>query len=137
MGDRARHAANSLDGVTALPYPPRMLFYAWIKEAIADDTGFANTILHIHAGMLILLIVRFISRRPLESFIPFAWVLVVALLNEVIDRVNHGTWRWGDTISDIGNTLFWPFVLSLAILLRPIRKHFARAASDDGEDGSA
>ena len=90
-----------------------MLFYAAIKDAIQNDTGFANTVLHI---------ARLVSGRQLGSFIPFAVVLALELLNEGIDRVNHGSWRWDDTISDIVNTLFWPFVLSLGIRLRPVRE---------------
>jgi hypothetical protein len=96
-----------------------MLLYATIKSALADDTGFANIVLHIHGGLLIFLLARLISGRQLGTFVPFAWVLVLELLNEGIDRVNHGAWRWDDTVSDIVNTLFWPFVLSLAIRLRP------------------
>lgn len=97
-----------------------MLFYAAIKDAIANDTGLANTILHIHAGLLILLMARLGTGRNLGSFIPFAIVLVLELANESVDRLNHGSWRWPDTMSDVGNTLFWPFVLSLAIRLRPV-----------------
>ncbi|MCW4463475.1 hypothetical protein OK349_17340 [Sphingomonas sp. BT-65] len=99
-----------------------MLFYAAIKDAIADDTGLGNTILHIHAGMLILLVARLISGRSLPTFVPFAAVLALELANEGIDRVNHGTWRWVDTTGDMVSTLFWPFVLSLATRLRPIRE---------------
>lgn len=99
-----------------------MLFYAAIKDAIADDTGFGNTILHIHGGMLILLLARLLTGRSLGTFVPFAAVLLLELANEVIDRVNHGSWRWDDTTSDLVNTLFWPFVLSFAIRLRPIRE---------------
>lgn len=98
-----------------------MLFYAAIKDAIANDTGLANTILHIHGGLLILLLTRLVTGRQLGSFIPFAAVLTLELLNEVMDRINHGSWRWEDTIGDLASTLFWPFVLSLAIRLRPVR----------------
>lgn len=97
-----------------------MLFYAALKEAIANDTGLANTILHIHAGLFILMLVRLVTRRSLGSFIPFAVVVVFELANELIDRINHGSWRWPDTMSDLVNTLFWPLVISLAVKLRPM-----------------
>lgn len=97
-----------------------MIFYATFKDAIANDTGLANTILHIHAGMLILMAARVVTRRSLGTFVPFAAVLILELANEIIDRVNHGSWRWDDTTSDLVNTLFWPFLLSLAIRLRPM-----------------
>lgn len=107
------------------------MFFATIKEAIADDTGFADTVLHIHGGLLIFLLARLITRRSIGSFIPFAWVLVLELLNEGIDRFNHGLWRWDDMTNDVVNTLFWPFVLSLAVRLRPLVKDHAR--QDDGD----
>jgi hypothetical protein len=97
-------------------------FYAAIKDAIGNDTGLGNTILHIHGGMLLLLIARLISGRSIGTFRPFAAVLVLELLNECIDRINHGSWRWDDTMIDLVNTLFWPFVLSLAVRLRPDRR---------------
>ena len=98
-----------------------MEFYALIKEAIQLDTGLANTILHIHAGLLIMLVARIVTRRSLGSFVPFLAVAGIEGLNEIIDYVNHGSWRWPDTISDLINTLFWPLVLSLGVSLRPLR----------------
>lgn len=99
-----------------------MIFYAMAKEAIANDTGFANALLHVHGGLLILFVARMVSGRSLGTFIPFATVVALELLNEGIDRINHGAWRWDDTIADVVNTLFWPFVLSLAIWWRPDRR---------------
>lgn len=96
-------------------------FYAVLKDAIADDTGLGNTILHIHGGMLVFLIARLVSGRSIGTFVPFAAVLVLELINEGIDRVNHGSWRVDDTMVDLASTLFWPFVLSLAVRLRPDR----------------
>lgn len=96
-----------------------MEFYAFLKSALADDTGFPDTILHIHGGLLILVLARVISRRSLATFIPFSVVLVLELVNEVVDRINHGAWLWPDTLSDIGNTLFWPLVISLGTRFRP------------------
>lgn len=97
-------------------------FYAVIKDAIADDTGLGNTILHIHGGMLVFLIARLISGRSIGTFVPFAAVLALELVNEGIDRINHGGWRWSDTMVDLASTLFWPLVLSLAVRLRPDRR---------------
>lgn len=106
-----------------------MLFYAAIKSAIADDTGLANTILHIHAGLAILMLARIVTRRSLGSFIPLSAVIFLELLNEVVDRVNHGSWRWPDTISDLASTLFWPIVISVAVRLRPLRSFVPRERS--------
>jgi hypothetical protein len=87
---------------------------------IGDGTGLPDTVLHIHAGMTVLILARLITRRALGTFIPFVWVVVAELGNECLDRANYGSWRWPDTTSDVINTLFWPLMLSLAIRLRPI-----------------
>lgn len=86
---------------------------------IGDGTGLPDAILHIHAGMIILMLVRLVSRRSLGSFIPLAFVLIAELGNETMDYLNYGM-RWADTLSDFANTLFWPLVISLAIWLRPM-----------------
>lgn len=88
---------------------------------IGDGTGLPDAILHIHAGLTILMVVRLISRRSLGTFIPFAFVIVAELANEMMDYLNYGM-RWADTVSDLGNTFFWPFVISLAVRLRPMSR---------------
>lgn len=92
------------------------VFIDWI----GDGTGLPDTILHIHAGMAVLLLARLITGRSLGTLIPLSFVVVAEAGNEILDRVNYGSWRWGDTLSDIPNTLFWPTVICLAIRLRPM-----------------
>jgi hypothetical protein len=92
---------------------------------IGDGTGLPDAILHIHAGMIILMLVRLLSRKSLGTFIPFAFVLIAELGNETMDYLNYGM-RWADTLSDIANTVFWPAVISLAIWLRPMTKEGSR-----------
>lgn len=89
-------------------------------EWIGDGTGLPDTILHIHAGMAVLMVARLVTRRSFGSFVPFAAVVLAEGANEVLDRINFGSWRWDDTLSDIGNTLFWPLVISLGVRLRPL-----------------
>ena len=40
--------------------------------------------------------------------------------NEIMDRLNYGSWRWDDTLVDVANTMFWPTVICLGVRLRPI-----------------
>lgn len=87
---------------------------------IGDGTGMPDTLLHIHAGMLILMIARVVTGRSLGTFIPWSVVAAAELFNEVMDRLNFGSWRWPDTIADVINTLFWPTVICLGIRLRPL-----------------
>lgn len=86
---------------------------------IGDGTGLPDAILHIHAGLAILLVARMISRRSLASFLPFAAVVFAEAANEIMDYLTYGV-RMADTLADIGNTLFWPFVVSLGVRLRPM-----------------
>lgn len=95
------------------------IYRGWILW-IGDGTGLPDAILHIHAGMAILLLVRLLSKRSLATFIPFAVVVLAEFGNELLDYLAYGM-RWGDTLRDIANTLFWPFVISLAVRLRPMR----------------
>ncbi len=86
---------------------------------IGDGTGLPDAILHIHAGLIILMLVRLISRRSLGTFIPFSAVVIAEFGNEFLDYLTYGL-RWGDTLSDLGNTLFWPLMISLGVRLRPM-----------------
>jgi hypothetical protein len=86
---------------------------------IGDGTGLPDTILHIHAGMIVFSFARLVSRRALGTFVPFAFVAIAELGNEALDYLGHGM-RWGDTLSDIANTLFWPLVVTLVVRLRPV-----------------
>lgn len=104
-------------------------YHSWIMW-IGDGTGLPDSILHIHAGLGVLLIVRIVSRRSLATFIPLAAVVVAELGNEAMDYLNYGL-RVSDTLSDLANTLFWPSVISLGVRLRPmvLRDHPRRKGS--------
>ena len=95
------------------------LYHNWI-DWVGDGTGLPDTILHIHAGMALLMIARLITRRSFGTFIPWTVVAAGEAFNEVMDRLNYGSWRWDDTLLDIANTMFWPTVICLGVRLRPI-----------------
>ena len=97
------------------------LFYHSIILWIGEKSGLPESILHIHAGMAVLLAVRLVSRRSLGTFIPFAFVVLAEGANEVLDYLVPG-WSLDDTYRDIAFTLFWPFVISLAVRIRPMAK---------------
>ncbi|WP_315760571.1 hypothetical protein [Sphingomonas sp. Y38-1Y] len=94
------------------------IYHDWIIW-IGDGTGLPDAILHIHAGMAILLIVRLVSKRSLGTFIPFWAVVAAEFGNELLDYLHYGL-RVHDTLTDIGNTLFWPLVISLGVRVRPM-----------------
>ncbi|WP_338057642.1 hypothetical protein [Sphingomonas beigongshangi] len=87
---------------------------------IGDGTGLPDTILHLHAGLAVLMVARIVTRRSLGSFVPLSFVVLAETFNEVMDRMHYGSWRWADTTSDVVNTLFWPTVICLGIRLRPM-----------------
>ncbi|MGI8704624.1 MAG: hypothetical protein ACR2JJ_02305 [Sphingomicrobium sp.] len=92
--------------------------YETITRAISDETGASDSLLHVHAGMAVLLLARVVTGKSLATPIPFLVVCVAAVANEVIDRINHGIWRPLDTGLDLLNTLFWPFVLMVGLRIR-------------------
>ena len=94
--------------------------YHALIDWIGDGTGLPDTILHIHAGMAVLLLARVVTRRSLGTLIPLCVVVVAEAGNEIMDRIYFGSWRWSDTLSDVANTLFWPAVICLAVRLRPL-----------------
>lgn len=96
-------------------------FYHSIIIWIGDGTGLPDSILHIHAGMAIFLLVRLVSGRSIGTFIPVTFVFLAEFANEVLDYMTYG-WRPTDTYLDIANTVFWPLVLSIAVRLRPMNK---------------
>jgi hypothetical protein len=96
--------------------------YAQFINWIGDGTGAPDALLHVHAGMAILIAARLITGRSLASPVPFAVVCIAEYANEVMDRLNSGSWRWGDTSLDVINTLFWPFVLMVGLRLRRARQ---------------
>lgn len=92
--------------------------YARLITAIGDGTGMADSLLHVHAGMAVLFLARVVTKRSLSTPIPLACVTVAEAANELLDRLQYGSWRWPDTLADVGNTLFWPTVLFIGLRLR-------------------
>ena len=99
---------------------PLAAWWEGIVVWIGDGTGLPDTLLHVHAGMAVLLLARVVTRRSLGTLIPLSLVALAEAANEVLDRLHNGDWRWPDTLSDIGNTLFWPTVICVAVRLRPM-----------------
>lgn len=94
--------------------------YTRLIQWIGDGTGLPDTILHIHAGMAVLLLARVVTGRSLGTFIPLSVVIAAEAANEILDRLHYGSWRWSDTSVDVVNTLFWPLVICVAVRLRPM-----------------
>ena len=92
--------------------------YLALVTAIGDGTGASDSLLHVHAGLAILFLARIVTRRSLATPIPFLVVVAAEAANEIMDRLNYGSWRLDDTSLDLANTLFWPFVLMVGLRWR-------------------
>jgi hypothetical protein len=104
--------------------------YVRFIQWIGDGTGAPDTILHIHAGMAVLLLSRVITGRSLATMVPLASVYVAELANEVLDYFGHGR-VMPDTLSDVVNTVFWPTVLFIGLRVRRARlDHASRSDLD-------
>ncbi|HEX8669574.1 MAG TPA: hypothetical protein VF727_14505 [Allosphingosinicella sp.] len=96
--------------------------YESIIVWIGDGTGASDSLLHVHAGLAVLFIARIVTRRSLASWVPFSIVCAAEAANEIMDRIAWGGWRMPDTLYDVINTLFWPFVLMVGLRLRRARE---------------
>lgn len=95
-------------------------WYHGIIDWIGDGTGLPDTILHIHAGLAILMLARLVSGRSLGTIVPLSVVVAAEFANEIMDRLYFGSWRWPDTLADLANTLFWPTLICMGIRIRPL-----------------
>lgn len=95
--------------------------YARFIHWIGDGTGMADSLLHVHAGMAVLILARVLTRRSLSTPVPLLVVAAAEAANEILDRLHYGSWRWADTTADVVNTLFWPTVLYLGLRWRTPR----------------
>jgi hypothetical protein len=79
---------------------------AWISTATALD----DTILHIHAGMAILLLARIVTGRSLATLTPLLCVCAAEFANEAMDYLAIDKFE-PDALGDIVATIFWPTTL--------------------------
>ncbi len=85
-----------------------VLAYHDLIEAIRSATGVSSPMLHVHFGMASFLLAQLLLGSRRGSLAALLIVLEIELMNEVMNRLFHGSWRWSDTIQDIVLTLLWP-----------------------------
>ncbi|RYD67678.1 MAG: hypothetical protein EOP58_02525 [Sphingomonadales bacterium] len=101
-------------------------FILWI----GDGTGASDTVLHIHAGMAVLLVARLVSGRSLATPWPLLAVYLAEFANEAMDYVAHKR-IMPDTLADIVNTVFWPTVLFIGLRIRRARLDYPAGAQPE------
>ncbi|RYG89875.1 MAG: hypothetical protein EON59_00805 [Alphaproteobacteria bacterium] len=94
--------------------------YSSFVRWIGDGTGYADIVLHIHGGMIVLLLARVASGRSLATPWPLLMVLIAAVAKEIADFLAYDRVK-PDTWSDIAHTVFWPCVLFIGLRLRRAR----------------
>ncbi|KQM80819.1 hypothetical protein ASE70_18575 [Sphingomonas sp. Leaf22] len=92
--------------------------YASLVQWVRNNTDASDPVLHIHAGMVVLILARLVTRHPLSHPVPFVVVVVVAAANEVLNRLNFGSWRWSDTMVDFTYSVFWPAMLFVVLAMQ-------------------
>lgn len=101
-----------------------------LKTDLAQVLDLSKDALHVHLGLLIMLLAVIVLRKSPASFVPWLCVLVLQLLNEVLDLLH---WHGGELgfsalgalggVKDIINTMLWPtIILLLARYTRVLRR---------------
>lgn len=96
--------------------------YSETKSAVGDYLGASETLLHLHAGLLIFFLSSLLFRRRMRSVVPISLVYAFAIGNEIIDVLTPGYVAnvVGASV-DILNTVVWPTLLFLLARRRLLR----------------
>jgi hypothetical protein len=93
--------------------------YEMIIKLIGHSLPSRDKFAHTYAGLLIWLLAAIFLRKPLSSQQPLMVVVALECVNEIVDRIAHGAWRWPDTLGDAAATWFWPFVIAAFLRYLP------------------
>ena len=96
--------------------------YEAVKIAIATWVGIDDWLIHSQFGMIIFIFSAIALRKPLGSLLPVTLVIVSEGLNEYLDKLNYGSWRWPDTSRDLIFTIGWPMILYLCARFGLLRR---------------
>lgn len=88
-----------------------------LKTDLSEFIGLSKDALHVHLGLVVMLVAMVVFRKSPASIVPWLAVLAVELVNEALD-VFH--WHdghldfsaWGG-LKDVVNTMLWPTVILL------------------------
>ena len=96
----------------------------WVVGQFGNDK-----IAHVFVGLTLWLGSVRALRKTFNSLAPFVVLAVAEAINEGLDRITYGSWRWADTSMDIAAT----FACPLLILLMQSCRTFAlkRQGADD------
>ena len=99
--------------------------YQLLKIHILSVIHLSKDAIHIYLGLSIFFLWILIARKTIRSFKAIIPVLIVAVVMEALDLkddyTSFGHLRWGASIHDILNTVFWPFLIVLLFKLKLIK----------------
>ncbi len=85
-----------------------------LKTDLSQFLHLSRDALHIHLGLLVMLLVVIALRKSPASFVPWLCVLGLELLNETLDLLHaHQGLNLLGGLKDIVNTMLWPTVILL------------------------
>lgn len=100
-------------------------FYQLMKLDILSTVHLSRDAVHIYVGLLCLLLYVIVFRKRIDSWLSLLPVVLLALLMESLDLHDDlqalGHFRWGASLHDIINTLFWPFVIVTLFKFRVLK----------------
>jgi hypothetical protein len=108
--------------------------YHALKTGIETMTGQSQTLLHVNGGLAIYLLFQLALGTRRGSWIALALLAQIELLNEILDRFHHGSWRFADTMGDMAATMTWPLLLVLASTYR--RRRWAALQAKQAQQGA-
>lgn len=107
--------------------------YAEAIGWLSERTGWTDAMLHMNAGLVIMVVAALALARAPGDLLPFLAVVAAAFGNEAMDYLHNGVFM-PDTVSDISQTIFWPAIL--LITSRIIRHRSASTAAPPGNQST-
>jgi len=95
--------------------------YSQFVNWLGGGGAMLDTVLHIHGGMTIMVVVRVLTGRSLATPWPLLAVVIAALTKEFVDFMSYDVIK-PDSLNDIAHTLFWPTVLFVGLRVRRTRQ---------------
>ncbi|WP_051768168.1 hypothetical protein [Sphingobium sp. DC-2] len=96
--------------------PLIMEYVALYQQLVGWVVGLfgSDKMAHVVVGLALWFGSAWALRKPFHSLPPLAVLVAAEALNEWLDRITYGSWRWTDTSMDIVATLACPLLILLA-----------------------
>lgn len=102
-------------GILALHQP--------ILQLVKQVSEEGDALMHVHAGLALLIFARLLTGKSLGSAMPLVLVFTLECLHELFRGLFYADLKPSELLSNIVNTMFWPLIFCAAVKLRPIILH--------------